>query len=72
MSLSEASNIGGVLTKTLRRAIKANKLKYKIINNRYLVDFASLMKLLLSNRKLSNKLKEFGIGQYVEEWKDLD
>ena len=72
VSLSEAANMGGVQTKTLRRAIKSDKLKYKIIHNRYLVDFSSLMKLLLSNRKLSNKLKESGIGQYVKEWKPFN
>jgi len=69
VSLSEASSIGGVQTKTLRRAIKSGRLRYKIVKNRYLVDFSSLINLLLSTKKLRNKLNESGVGQYVKEWK---
>ena len=69
LSISEASKIGGVTTKTIRRAISAKTLSYKIINDRYLVDCKTLLVFLFSNKKLKNKLNQKGLGQYVEGWK---
>ncbi len=71
LSLSEAAKIGGIQPKTLRRAIKSGKLKYKIAYNRYFINFESLILYLISNRKLINKFKRFGIGQYVRMWKNI-
>ena len=68
MSVSEAAKTGGVQTKTIRRAIKSNQISYKVIGNRYLVNLDSLIHFLYTKTKLKNKLKEFGIGQYVKEW----
>jgi hypothetical protein len=71
LNIGEAAKIGGIQTKTIRRAIKAQKdlIKYKIRLNRYLIDLRSLILYLHSNRKLKNKLNENGIGQYISEWK---
>jgi len=69
LSISEAAKISGVQTKTIRRAIQSNAVKYKVTKNRYLVDFASMIIYLYSKKKLRNKLKNFGIGQYINEWK---
>jgi hypothetical protein len=69
LSVSEATKLGGVQDKTIRRAIQFNYLKYKIINNRYLIDFPSLIVYLHSKTKLKNKLNQFGLGQYVDKWK---
>jgi excisionase family DNA binding protein len=68
-SVSEAAKIGGVQTKTIRRAIQYNKVKYKIIGNRYLIDFSSLIAYLHTKTKLKNKLNQFGLGQHVDKWK---
>ncbi|MBI4779183.1 hypothetical protein HY797_01885 [Candidatus Falkowbacteria bacterium] len=68
-SVSEAAKIGGVQTKTIRRAIQYNKVKYKIIGNRYSIDFPSLIAFLYTKTKLKNKLNQFGLGQYVDKWK---
>jgi hypothetical protein len=69
LSVSEAAALGGVESKTIRRAIKSDpKLKYKIVKNRYQIDFASLLTFLHKNIKLENKLKNCGLGQYVKEW----
>jgi excisionase family DNA binding protein len=70
LSVSEAAKIGGVQTKTVRRAISANAIKYKIVKNRYLIEFSSVLKYLHSKAKLKNKLDRFGIGRYVDKWKD--
>lgn len=69
LSVSEAANLGGVQNKTIRRAIQLNFIKYKIINNRYLVDLTSLLEYLHSKTKLKNKLDQFGFGQYVDKWR---
>jgi excisionase family DNA binding protein len=68
MSVSEAAKVGGVQTKTIRRAIKSSQISYKVIGNRYLVNLDSLVHFLYTKTKLKNKLKEFGIGQYIKEW----
>ncbi|MBU4431810.1 hypothetical protein KKD60_00900, partial [Patescibacteria group bacterium] len=39
LSVSEAAKIGGVEQKTIRRAIQSEKVKFKIINDRYLIEF---------------------------------
>ena len=69
LSVSEAANIGGVQTKTIRRAIQYNNVKYKIIGNRYSIDLSSLINFLQTKTKLKNKLNQFGLGQYVDKWK---
>jgi len=69
VSVSEASGLGGVQSKTIRRAIKTDpNLHYKIVKNRYQIEFGSLLAFLHKNTKLTNKLKVFGLGQYIKEW----
>ena len=72
LTISESAAIGGVEAKTIRRAIQFNHVKYKVIGNRYSVDFATLLKFLHSKTKLKNKLNQFGIGQYAVKWKGFD
>jgi len=72
LSVSEAAVVGGVQTKTIRRAIKAGTLRYKIVSNRYLINFKTLIFFLQSNTKLKNKLDEHGVGQYVAVWEMSD
>ena len=68
LSVSEAAKIGGVQSKTIRRAIKKD-LKYKVRGNRYAISFKSLIDYLHQNTKLKNKLNEHGIGQWIKDWK---
>jgi len=71
LSVSEAAALGGVQGKTIRRALKSDDpLEFKIVKNRYQIELASLLKFLNRNTKLKNKLCDFGLGQYVEEWKE--
>ncbi|MCX6796358.1 MAG: helix-turn-helix domain-containing protein [Candidatus Falkowbacteria bacterium] len=70
VSVSEAAKIGGIKTKTIRRGIQNGSLRYKIIHNRYLIDFSSVIHFLLNKTKLKNKLNQNGIGQCVEKWKE--
>lgn len=70
LSVSEAAKIGGVQTKTIRRAIKKD-LEFKVKGNRYFINLGSLIIYLHKNTKLQNKLNEHGIGQYIKEWKNI-
>lgn len=70
LSASEAAKLGGVQTKTIRRAIKSNELKYKIVFNRYSINLSSLIIYLNTKIKLRNKLNKLGIGQYIKKWKE--
>ena len=70
LSISEVAKLGGVQTKTIRRAIQFKTIKYKIIGNRYYVDFASVIIHLHSKTKLKNKLNQLGIGQYIDKWQN--
>ena len=70
VSVSEAASLGGVQGKTIRRALKTDpNLLFRIVKNRYQIEFGSLLSLLHKNTKLNNKLKDFGLGQYVADWK---
>lgn len=70
LCISEAAKVAGVKNKTIRRAVKdKGEIKFKVEHNRYLVDFKSLILYLHKTTKLRNKLKEKGIGQYVDKWK---
>ena len=69
LAVSEAAKLGGVTPKTIRRALQEKKIKYKIINNRYLIEFFSVVIFLRSKTKLHNKLDQYGIGQYIDKWK---
>ena len=68
VSVSEAARLGGVNSRTIRRAIQDEKITYKIVKDRYQLDFKSTLHYLYSNRKLRNKLLQNGIGQYIENW----
>jgi len=69
LSVSEAAGLGGITGKTIRRAIKSDpNLRYKIVKNRYQIELGSLLAFLHKNTKLHNKLKDFGLGQYVKDW----
>jgi hypothetical protein len=69
LGISECAKIGGVQPKTIRRALKSGHLKYKVEGNRYFIDLKTLILYLKSTKKLQNKLKKKGIGQYIEKWK---
>lgn len=70
LSVSEAAKLAGVQTKTIRRAIEALGIKFKVVGNRYLISFASLVAYMLKATKLRNKFLKGGIGQYVDKWKE--
>ncbi len=70
LSVSESAKLGGVTTKTIRRAIQDKRIRYSVVGNRYKIDFLSVVQYLHTKTKLKNKLNQYGIGQYIEEWKN--
>ena len=70
LTMAEAAKLGGVQKRTVKRALRAGLIKYRIVESRYQINFRSALIYLFSKRKLWNKLKKFGIGQYVEKWKN--
>lgn len=69
LRVSEAAKLGGVGPKTVRRALKARKINFKVAGNRYFIELKSLILYLHTTKKLHNKLKRQGLGQYIEKWK---
>lgn len=69
LSVSEAAKIGGVQNKTIRRAIQAKTIKYKIVGNRYIIELSSVIKYMYTSKKLKNKLQQNGLGQYIIGWR---
>ncbi|HTX86641.1 MAG TPA: hypothetical protein VMC41_01070 [Candidatus Nanoarchaeia archaeon] len=70
LTMAETAKLGGIQKRTVKRAVRSGKLKYRIMENRYQVDLCSALLYFRSKRKLWNKLTEFGIGQYVEKWRN--
>jgi len=66
VSVSEAAKMGGVQTKTIRRAIEGGRVKFQIKNNRYLLELGSVFKFLAESPKLKNKFWNRGVAQYFK------
>jgi excisionase family DNA binding protein len=69
LSVAEAAKFFGVDTKTIRRAIKQQELRYVVVRGRYKLNFDSLLKWSQRKPTIKNKTAKFGLGQYVEKWK---
>ena len=69
VSVSEASRLFGVATRTIRRALAAGELTYVVVRGRYKINFESLVRWSQERPKVRNKVAREGIGQYVGQWK---
>ena len=69
VSVSEAARLFGVNEKTIRRAVKDQKIIYIVVRGRYKINFESLIEWSQKRTKIKNKLTTQGIGQYVDKWK---
>ncbi len=70
LTMSESAKVGGINNKTVRRAVQAQSVRYKVVGNRYFIELTSLIKYLFSKKKLINKFSQYGLGQYVDKWKE--
>ncbi|MFA5644599.1 MAG: helix-turn-helix domain-containing protein [Patescibacteria group bacterium] len=69
LSVSESAKLSGVDNKTIRRAIKNKKLRYKVSGNRYAIRLISIIEFSHDNTKIRNKFYSQGLGQYVDKFK---
>lgn len=69
VSVSEAARLFGVDDRTIRRAIKDQELRYIIVQDRYKINFESLVEWSQKRTRVKQKLAKEGIGQYVGQWK---
>ena len=69
ISISEASRLFGVSTKTIRQAIKQQAITYIVVKGRYKLNFASLISWSQTSTRRKNIFYGQGIGQYADQWK---
>lgn len=66
---AQAAQLFGINERTVRRAIKDQKLRYVVVRGRYKINFESLVEWSQKNTNRQTKLNQAGIGQYIEKWK---
>jgi len=69
VSVSEASRLFGVSTRTIRRALTLGQVTYVVVRGRYKLNFESLVRWSQERPKIRNKVAKDGIGQFVDKWK---
>jgi len=69
LSVSEAARLFGINSRTVRRAIKKQELRYIVVRNRYKILFSSLVSWSQTWTQIKNKRDHLGIGQWVGQWK---
>ena len=69
VSVSEAARLFGVSDKTIRQAIREEKVKYIVVKGRYKINFISLIEWSQQSTRRANRLNNQGVGQYVDQWK---
>ncbi|MFW0837830.1 MAG: excisionase family DNA-binding protein [Candidatus Komeilibacteria bacterium] len=68
ITVSEASRLFGVSTKTIRQAIKNQEIKYVVVRGRYKLQFESVLKWSQISTRRRNQRDRQGIGRYVDQW----
>ncbi|HAO81261.1 MAG TPA: hypothetical protein DDW92_00410 [Candidatus Veblenbacteria bacterium] len=69
ISVSEASKLFGLSTKTIRQAIKASLISYVVVRGRYKLNFESVLTWSQASTRRRGNLTRTGLGQYVEKWR---
>ncbi len=69
VSVSEAARLFGVSSKTIRRALQDQELRYIVVRGRYKILFASLVHWSQQAVSVQRRRDQRGIGQWVERWR---
>lgn len=69
VSVSEASKLFGVSTKTIREALKTGDITYIVVQGRYKINFESLVMWSQKTPGRVIKRDRDGIGKYVNQWR---
>ena len=68
LSVSEASKLFGVSTRTIKSAIDNNEILYIVVRGRYKLHFGSLLEWSQRSTRRRNLFNNSGIGQYARDW----
>lgn len=68
LSVSEASKLFGVSTRTIKSAIDNNEVLYIVVRGRYKIHFGSLLEWSQRSTRRRNLFNSHGIGQYSADW----
>jgi excisionase family DNA binding protein len=68
LSVSEASKLFGVSTRTIKSAIDNNEILYIVVRGRYKIHFGSLLEWSQRSTRRKNLFNSQGIGQYTADW----
>lgn len=71
LSVSEAAKLFGISSRTVRRAIADNEIRFTVTAGRYKLDFANLLDWAMRTTTVRNKLMKHGVGRFVADWKKL-
>jgi len=69
LSITQASHLFGVSTKTIRQAIKKQEIKYIVVRGRYKLNFSSVLEWSQISTRRRNQFYQQGLGQYSDQWK---
>jgi len=69
ITISEASRLFGISTKTVREAIRKGEVGYIVSRGRYRLNFDSILRWSQLSTRRRNLLGINGIGRYVDKWK---
>lgn len=68
LSVSEASRLFGVSTRTIKSAIDNNEILYIVVRGRYKLHFESLLEWSQRSTRRRNLFNNSGIGQFAKDW----
>ncbi|PIZ99486.1 MAG: hypothetical protein COX77_01410 [Candidatus Komeilibacteria bacterium CG_4_10_14_0_2_um_filter_37_10] len=68
ISISEASKLFGLSTKTIRLAIKNKELPYLLVRDRYRLEFTDVLLWTRKSVRKNNIFQRQGLGQYATDW----
>ena len=68
LSVSEASKLFGVSTRTIKSAIDNNEILYIVVRGRYKLHFGSLLEWSQRSTRRRNLFNTAGIGQFATDW----
>jgi len=69
ISITEASRLFGLSTKTIRQAIHRGEINYVVVRGRYKLSFESVLAWSQSSTRRRHSLERDGVGKFVEQWK---
>lgn len=69
ISVTEASRLFGVSSKTIRQALHEGAITYVVVRGRYRLSFESVLAWSQASTRRRNLLAQDGLGQYVDQWR---